>query len=193
MKKAMKYKHVSQKPYSCVPACMQMILWRRNLPPRPQASIAYDLGIILPPSARRLLPQSYKGKKPPAGWGTRLNLKKYSLAAFFKRHQYPLQTIFHSAKEFRAARQFKKFLLNNLNKNHDLLVCFNYPRLYHLTGSWGHAALIEEVTPQYVILCDPSSKHKTTEKILLTDLLAALKKHYQGGLWVIKETPIVKH
>ncbi len=189
----MKYKHVSQKPYSCVPACVQMVLQRRKLPLRSQTKIAYDLGVVLPPADRHLLPKSYKGSKPGAGWGTRLNLKKYSLAVFLKQQKYPLQATRHSVEEFKSIRQFKKFLLDNMDKDNDLLICFNYPRLYRLAGDWGHASLIEEVNQKQIVLRDPSSKYKTARKVLLADLLAALKKHYQGGIWVINKLLTGKH
>lgn len=189
----MKYKHISQKPYCCIPACVQMILHQRKLPILPQTDIAYDLGIILSPKDKHLLPKSYKGTKPKAGWGTRLTLKKYSLATFFKRRGYSLQEIFHSAEEFRSVRQFKKFLLDNIGKENDLLICFNYPLLYHLEGSHGHASLIEEVNEKHVTLRDPSPKHKQTRKTLPKDLLAALKNHYHGGIWVIRGTPTNKY
>lgn len=181
----MEYKHISQKPYCCVPACVQMILHRRKLPILLQTDIAYDLGIILPPKDRHLLPKSYKGSKPKAGWGTRINLKKYSLAAFFKRQGYSLQETYYSAKRFNSKKQFKKFLSDNLKEKNDLLICFNYPSLYRMKGSWGHASLIEEAKKKYVVLRDPNPKHKDARKVLLNDLLTVLKNHHNGGIWVI--------
>ncbi len=188
----MKYKHVSQKPYGCVPACVQMILWRRKILKPPLADIAYDLGIVLPPGNRHLWPKSDGGRKPKAGWGTRLNLKKYSLPQFFKRRNYPLQATFRPAEKLKSTKQFKKFLSENIKKSNDLLVCFNYPKLYHLAGSWGHASLVERANQKYVNLRDPIPQYQAARRILPTDLLAALKNHYRGGIWVIKGTPAVK-
>lgn len=182
----MKYKHISQKPYCCVPACIQMILQRRKLPILLQTDIAYDLGIILPPQDRHLLPKSHKGLRPKAGWGTRVNLKKYSLTKFFKQRGYSLKETFQSAKKFSSANQFRKFLLENIKERNDLLICFNYPMLYRIKGLWGHASLIEKVGEEKVILRDPNLKHKKVREVLLDDLLAALKNHHHGGIWVIK-------
>lgn len=170
-----------------MPACIQMILHRRKLPTLPQTDIAYDLGIILPPKDRHLLPKSHKGRKPKAGWGTRINLKRYSLTAFFKKRGYLLKETFQSAKKFSATKQFKKFLLDNIRKENDLLICFNYPMLYRIKGSWGHASLIEKVEDDKVILRDPNPKHKEAREVLLDDLLAALKNHHHGGIWAIKK------
>lgn len=184
--RTMKYKHISQKPYCCVPACVQMILQRRKLPILLQTDIAYDLGIILPSQERYLLPKSHKGQRPKAGWGTRINLKRYSLATFFKKREYHLKEIFQSAKKFSSTSQFRKFLLENIREKNDLLICFNYPMLYRIEGSWGHASLIEKVGDEKVTLRDPNPKHKKAREVLLNDLLTALKNHHHGGIWIIK-------
>ena len=183
----MKYTHISQKPYCCVPACVQMILRRRKMPIFGQTDIAYDLGVVLPPKDRYLLPKSHRGLKPKSGWGTRIDLKKYSLTAFFKRHGFPLHEKYFSAKRFLSTKQFKKFLLENIGKGNDLLVCFNSPLLYHREGSWGHASLIEEVEEESVTLRDPKPQYKLARRVLLNDLLAALKNHYHGGIWVVSD------
>lgn len=184
----MKYKHISQKPYCCVPACIQMILQRRKLPILLQTDIAYDLGVILPSEDRHLLPKTHEGQRPKAGWGTRINLKKYSLTAFFKKQGYSLEEVFQLAKKFSSIKQFKKFLLDNIKEKNDLLICFNYPMLYHIKGSWGHASLIEKVGDDKVILRDPDPKHKEEREILLNDLFTSLKNHYYGGIWVVKKS-----
>jgi hypothetical protein len=86
-------------------------------------------------------------------------------------------------------RQFEKFLSDNLSQGNDLLICFNSPLLYRLEGSWGHASLIEEIKGVYVTLRDPSPKHQRARKVLLKDLLSALKHHFHGGIWVISDKP----
>ncbi len=182
----MQYKQISQKPYCCVPACVQMILQRRKLPMLAQADIAYDLGVILPPKDKHLLPRSHSGPRPKAGWGTRINLPRFSLTAFFEQRGYPLQVTFYPAKKFSSPEWFKKFLLNNVRQGNDLLTCFNYPQLYHQKGSWGHASLIEAVKKKCVTLYDPLPKRKEARKVSLNDLFAASKNHHYGGVWVIK-------
>ncbi len=151
-----------------------------------QTDIAYDLGIVLPFKDRHLLPKSHKGRRPKAGWGTRINLKKYSLARFFKQQEYSLEETFQSANKFSSVEKFKKFLADNIQKGNDLLICFNYPTLYHIEGRWGHASLIEEIKGNGVILRDPNPKHRNAREALLKDLLKALKRHHHGGIWIIK-------
>jgi hypothetical protein len=162
-----------------------MILKRRNLPTLSQDMIAYDFGIILPSKDRHLLSKSYIGAKPKSGWGTRINIKKYSLTEFFSRHKYFLKEKFYSAEKFLTVEKFREFLLEEIKMGDDLLICFNYPLLYHIEGDWGHASLIEDVKGDSVILRDPDPKYKNTRKVLLNDLLNALKSHYKGGIWVV--------
>ena len=185
--KDMKYKHIPQKPYCCVPACAQMILRRRGLSAPSQEDIAYDLGIILPPEYRNFLRRSYKGTRPKSGWGTRINLKRYSLAEFFKRRGYALREKYYSAKHFQSVEKFWRFLEHNLKIGNDQLICFNSPMLYHVSGSWGHASLIEKVNEKYVTLRDPNAKYKLSRKVALHDLFVSTINHYKGGVWVISK------
>jgi len=150
-----------------------------------QPDIAYDLGIILPPKDRSLMPKSRKSAKPKAGWGTRIDIKQYSINEFFKRRGYELREKYYSAKRFKSEEQLADFLRENLKKQNDLLICFNYPLLYKQKGSWGHASLVEAVQKRYVALRDPSPKYKKALKVLLEDLIMAMYNHYKGGAWVI--------
>lgn len=181
----MRYKHIAQKPYCCVPACVQMILERRDLRLLTQPTIAYDLGVALPPNQRKLLPKSYNVPRPKSGWGTRINKSKYSLGSFFKGRKYPLREEYHSAKSFASIRSFRKFLLDNVNEN-DMLVCFNYPMLYELEGSWGHASLVVGVGDSYVTLRDPDAKQTKLRRVELGKFYLSLKNHPGGGVWVVK-------
>jgi hypothetical protein len=38
----------------------------------------------------------------------------------------------------------------------------------------------------YIFLRDPDDKRENLKKILLGDLLKAIKNHFTGGVWVIK-------
>lgn len=183
-----RYKHISQKPYCCVPACVQMILRRRGLRVSvSQARMAYELGIILSKNEKHLLPESHKGRKPRAGWGTRIHLKRYSLTSFFRRQGYALVDVFYSSAKFASADKLKIFLEKNLECGYDLLICFNYPALYGFAGAYGHASLVENVRGGSVILCDPDPGSKRAKTVTLKNLLSALKNHHKGGIWVIRD------
>lgn len=181
----LKYQHISQKPYCCVPACIQMVLRRRRMPFGSQSNIGYELGMILPPSKRGLHIKSHRGTRPPTGWGTRINLKEYSLSRFFKKNNLPLIEKYYSIASFMSPQDLRGFIRKKLNSRNDLLVCFNYPLLYSKKGNWGHASLISSISSNRIELVDPGRKYKETRKIQIQDLYKAIKEHHQGGVWVI--------
>lgn len=186
----MRYEHISQKPYCCVPACVQMILKRRRLRKSPcQADIAYDLGVQLPRGAKHLLPRYHKGNPKTGGGGTRIRIKKYSLGRFFKQRGYALGVKHYLGTGFLSEDQFRNFLKENRRLNNDILVCYNAPILTCMEGTWGHASLIESVRGDHVILRDPSPWQKAGRRIPLGLLFSALQRygHYIGGVWVISE------
>lgn len=182
----MRYIHISQKPYCCVPACMQMVLRRRGLPTPTQSNIGYALGMLLPPAKRDVFDiKSHTGKQPKAGWGTRINKKKYSLQNFFLKNSLPLVEKFYSASNFKSKNQLKSFLKKNIEKDDDLLTCFSYS-LYNKESKIGHASLISKIdTKDNVILVDPGRKYKKPRTVSLDDYYIALKKHPDGGIWHI--------
>lgn len=182
----MKYTHISQKPFCCIPACIQMILQRRKLPTLSQSDIGYELGMILPPSKRHLKIKSYIGNRPKAGWGSRINIKKFSLTKFFRKEKLLLAEKHYPAKYFRTLKQLKRFIQDNLKESSDLLTCFNYPLLYNGKGSWGHASLIENVKDKKLILCDPGRKYKQLRSVNLKDFFVSIKNHPTGGIWIIE-------
>lgn len=183
----MKYKRVIQKPYSCVPACVQMVLRRRRLPAPSQSDIGYELGMVVPPAKRNIFGvRSHSGVKPKSGWGTRINLKKYSLGRFFKKRNLPLTEIYYPAKKFKSFNEFENLIRQNLKLGNDLLTCFNYPLLYHDDWAWGHASLVERIETNHIILIDPRKEHKGPQKVKIDDFFTAVENHPGGGIWVIK-------
>lgn len=183
----MRYKHISQKPYCCVPACVQMIFRRRKLPTPTQSEIGYALGMILPPTKRGMLSiKSHTGKKPAAGWGTRINQKKYSLQAFFNQNGLSLIETFYPADHFRSKKALADFLKKSLKSGDDLLTCFNYPLLYGKEGHWGHASLIDQTDSKgRVILVDPGREYDKPRAVTLDDYYSSIKNHPGGGIWLV--------
>lgn len=75
----------------------------------------------------------------------------------------------------------------NLKEGNDLLTCFNYPLLYNLKGSWGHASLIEKSDEQFVYLRDPDAAQPKLRKVKIEELFAAIKGFSGRGIWVIRD------
>lgn len=150
-----------------------------------QDEIAYDLGIILPSELKDILPKFYTGKRPKAGWGTRIDLKRFSINSFFIKRKYPLKEKHYYADSFTSLESFKEFINKNIKSKNDQIVIFNFPYLYDKKGAWGHASLIENIKNSYTFLRDPSPKAKNLKKVLTEKLFDSIINHDKGGIWVI--------
>lgn len=170
-----------------MPASISMILRRRDIKPPLQEKIAYELGVILPQDKKHLLPRSYNGKKPRSGFGTRINLKKYSLTSFFEKYGYHLREHYVSVTKLKNEKTFSVFIRKNLNKKKDQLICFNQGFLKGDKESWGHCTVIADIDKNTVTMYNPSPKQKRPQRVSLTKLYQAIKNHYKGGIWVISD------
>lgn len=180
-----KYIPITEQPYCCVPACIQMILLRRGIPLKSQEEIGYDLGLIVPQRYKKLFGKVRTGKRPKDGWGTQTGKLIYSLNNFFRKNRINL-------KEERSflikSKEIKEFLKKNL-KDKDIIVCFDYKNLYHKQrDSRGHVSIIENIENDIVTLIDPEYRVPKYRKVSLEEISKAIESHGEengGGFWVI--------
>lgn len=179
-----KYIPITEQPYCCVPACVQMILLRRNIPLISQEEIGYDMGLIVPKKDKKLFKKVRTGKKPKAGWGTQTAKSIYSINNFFRKNKINL-----NEKHFFLIKlkEILKFLQNEL-KDKDIIVCFNYKKLYNQGESGGHVSIVENIKGNYVTLIDSEYGVPKYRKVSLKRISAAIKFHgneKRAGFWVI--------
>ena len=182
------YIAMTQQPYCCLPTCVQMILYRRGLQLLEQEIIGIDLGLKIPKEELHNFENVSIGKRPPAGWGTRINVKKYNLNGFFKKRGYPLESAYFSVEDIKSV---PRFIANNLKQGNDILICFQYGRLYNVDIKDGHASLIEEIDDKKIILVDPQA-NKKRRIVNFDDLIESIVLHKRrnvklGGFWVISK------
>ena len=60
-----------------------------------QEEIGKEFGLTVPKSYKELLPGAGTGKMPPAGWGTQVNKKEYSINKFFLKYNLPLKEVYY--------------------------------------------------------------------------------------------------
>ncbi len=183
MKQNPPYKPIKQKPYCCVPASIAMILNRRGINCGSQDEIGYFLGLIVPREKTSLFKKVRTGKKPGAGYGTQVSKKQYSINHYFQKNNIPLKERYFPPEKI---GNIKKFIISNIRKNNDIIVCFNNKKL-HGKGDWGHVSLVQEITNEDVFLIDPT---KFKIKVKLSKLIEAMKYHgkkNRGGVWLISE------
>ena len=180
-----RYIPITEQRYCCVPACIQMILLRRNISLKSQEEIGYDLGLTVPKKDKKLFKKVRIGKKPGAGWGTQVGKPAYSINSFFKKSRINLKEEFFFLVE---PIRIKQFLKENLNKK-DIIVCFNYQRLYNKAGdATGHVSVIENIKGNYLNLIDPEYNVPKHRRVSLKKLSEAIKLHgkeKRAGFWVI--------
>ena len=179
-------KHIplTQQLYCCVPTCIQMILLKRSIPLPSQEEIGYHLGLIVPKKDKNLFQKVRTGKKPKAGWGTQVGEKAYSINSFFKKNKINLKENYFFLTE---PEEIKKFLKENL-KNKDIIVCFNYSKLYGTKGNSGHVSIVEDIKGNQITLIDPERNVPKYRRVSLEKLSESIKSHgkeKRGGFWVI--------
>jgi hypothetical protein len=181
------YTSIAQKPYCCVPTCVQMILDRRRLPFFEQEEIGIDLGLVIPPEEAHNFQNVQVGESPAAGWGTRINLKKYDLNKFFRKNNLQLTSTYFSLGDI---ENVPRYITTNLSEGNDILICFRYGVLYNEDVTAGHGSLIEEVNNSLITLVDPNPDPE--RKIVhIDDLIESIKVHKKGntnlgGFWLIQ-------
>lgn len=161
-----------------------MILLRRVIPLKSQEEIGYDLGLIVPKKDKKLFKKVRTGKKPKAGWGTQTEKITYSINNFFRKNQINLKEKCYFLIE---QKEIKKFLRESLNDK-DIIVCFNYKKLYNKGGNCGHVSIIESIRGNYITLIDPEYKLPKYRKVSLKQLSTSIKFHgreKRAGFWVI--------
>ena len=79
MEEKIKYKKITQKPYCCCGACLEMILNRHKITNKGQEDIAYELGLVVPEKDENLFKKARIEEKPIAGYGTQIQKEEYSI------------------------------------------------------------------------------------------------------------------
>ncbi len=185
MKLTPKYKKIKQIPYCCVPACISMILGRYKIKHGSQEDIGYELGLIVPRNKNKLFKRVRVGKMPLAGYGTQVGKKEYSVNNFFGNNNIGLKETYYAPKDI---KNIKLFIKNNIEKQNDIMVCFNNKALFGL-GDFGHVCLIQEIKDDTIILVNPEND-KAEDHVKISKLIKAMLNHgkkRRGGLWIISK------
>lgn len=181
----MKYKKVTQKPYCCVGACMEMILNRNNIVNNGQVDIAYQLGLTIPKEYKDEYPNAIIGKKPEAGYGTQIQKEEYSINNFFKQNNINLIEEYFYIESLEEAKNFL-----NKNKDNDILICCHCATLYDSPlEDWGHMLLFENIINNEITILDPTST-RTYETVPFEKIIKAITVHGKNngaGFYLIKK------
>ncbi len=178
------YVPIVQERFCCVPACVFMILRRRRISDPSQEEIGWGLGLTVPKESAALFSKVRTGKKPKAGWGTQIQAKQYSLGNYFRKNKIPLDSQYFFPK---SEKDMESFATNQLERGNDLLVLFNYKKLYGGVDA-GHASLIQGISNGKVTLIDPERNVPKKRIVPLKQLWKSIQRHGKGkggGFWAI--------
>jgi hypothetical protein len=182
----MRYDPITEKPYCCVPAVLQMIQARRGIRSMSQEDIGWQLGLIVPPELESKFVKVRTGPKPQAGYGTQTSKPEFSIERYFDRNHLPLSLA-------RVSPPTRKDLIASietaLGQDNDVVLCFDSRRLFG-DGDIEHVALIEAFNKASgeVTVVDPAIGAPKRRSTTVAGIFETIRKHDVsafGGLWII--------
>lgn len=182
----MKYNPITEKPYCCLPAVLQMIQSRRGLPIKSQDEIGWDLGLIVPPEIKSDFTKVRTGPRPQAGYGTQTSKPEYSLEKYFDRNRLPISITRVSPTSLDETISTIELAFA---QDSDIVLCFNSQLLFG-DGDMEHVALIEafEKKSGQITVVDPAIGAPQRRITTITKIFKTIQNHTasnSGGLWVV--------
>lgn len=178
------YRYEQSDYFMCVPACLNMILKRRNLTTYPQAEIAYHLDLVVSPELIAKYPRA-RVSADEKDWGVHPQSDRTTIEEFLRKQGIPLVFKYISAKEV-PTDSVTDFLSDNLCQDNDIMVGYDYATVFEEGKNVGHVSLIRSVNTslETVELLDP--EHADTIMVRLKDLIRGVL-HQRDGFWVFGE------
>lgn len=183
-----RYVPLTQQKWCCVPTCLQMIMYRHNIPLVPAELIGYHIGLTVPKKEARYFWNVRTGKKPLAGWGTRIGEKEFELNTTFKTLKIPLKINLKLIDQFSDLKSFKDYLRSVIDK--DILVCFDWGTLFNEGHHGGHVCVLDKIylVEGKVRIVDPENKSCKWRIVKIEKLYNAMKFHgakKSAGFWEV--------
>lgn len=182
----MRYVHITEKPYCCVPTVLQMIQARRGLRSMSQDEIGWELGLIVPPEIKSKFIKVRTGPKPRAGYGTQTSKPQFSIENYFTRNHLPLSITCVSAA---SISELGYIICSALNQDNDIVLCLNSLHLLG-DGDLEHVFLIEGYNEAFnqVTVVDPAIGAPTHRTTTFDSIFKTMQNHSVSildGLWII--------
>lgn len=181
-----------QMPYCCVPATLQWVLYRRGINIFDQESIGVALGLVLPLRGKSFFQNKqivFTDIEPSDGYGTRIELEKYSIPNFFKRKQISLH--FSELIYVSNEKQLSELLKENFITGNDIILRYNN-KITTKDGqkSYGHFSLITQYDSASgkVVLGDPELPFFKT--VSLKQIIFSVSDEIDGtrrGIYIISD------
>ena len=180
------YTPVTEMPYCCLPAVLQMVQYRRGLEYESQGKIGYQLGLIVPPEMEHIFDEVRTGPEPKAGYGTQTTKEEFSINNYLVRNKLPLE---FSLVIPPSVEKLTDLLISHLSKSDDVIICYNSQLLFG-DGDMEHVSLVQDLDTDTgdITIVDPAigvPKHRTVNIDTLFKVLISHDCSDRGGLWII--------
>lgn len=179
-----RYVPFTQQRYCCVPTCLQMVMYRLDIPLRSQDELGYALGLTVPEDEAHLFERVHIGPRPSSGWGTQIQNPKYEINKALHSLSLPLKvdvdTDVSSVKDLRAKLRAVQAA------DGDALVCFNMGKLWDNAPHTGHVTVFDRLDGDDVWLVDSNSpKFRRVDIHRLYDAMHYHGPANMGGIWYV--------
>lgn len=186
-----RYIPFTQQSACCVPTCIQMVMYRHNIPLLSVEELGYYLGLIVHPDRARLFYNVRTSEeKPPAGYGTRIYLSEFEPNAVFRKLKIPLNFTKKLINKFGSQKELIVYLQTAESDDKDVLLCFNHGALIDdPSKDWGHVCVFDRIIGDKIRIIDPSPDQPKWRVISVEKMFNAMKKHGEkrsGGFWELK-------
>lgn len=172
-----RYIPITQQPYCCAAACVQMIMYKNGIPLLPQESIAYQLGLAVPDDEKHLFEKTHVRETGRQGWGLQISWKQYSLETCFEKLSIPLRVRYYMSSQIPSIEDLKETLTDLQSEDADILLSFAYEELWGQDGEAGHVCVFDRIEGDDVWMIDPEQNVPKFRKTTIAQLYAAMKKH----------------
>lgn len=183
-----RYTAFTQQPYCCVPASLQIVMYRRGIPLIDQEDIGYELGLTVPEEDKHFFNKVRTGEKPPAGWGTQIYNPKYDINKALAKLDIPFKVRIHTIDYLQSSQKLKKFLQDAQKADGDVLLCFENSVLWKRDTKNGHVVVFDGLESDDVWVVDPSRSFPKHHKVSVNKLYQAMLEHgskKSAGAWEI--------
>lgn len=186
-----RYIPLTQQKSCCAPTCLQMVMYKNNIPLIPAEKIGYELGLVVSPEDKYFFYNVRTSEeRPPAGYGTRIYLPEFEPNKALKKLGINLKLTVNSISNFIDANQLLEYLIKAEKEDSDLLLCFNSGIVNDEPDkSGGHLCVFDRIIDGQIRFIDPSPNRPKWRLINPDKMFNAMKDHGEkrsAGVWEIK-------
>jgi dipeptidase E len=181
-----RYEPISQKPYCCVPTCLQIVLQRNGLPKPSQEEIGIELGLVVPPEYADEFENVTVRDEPivSSGFGTRIQDPNYSVETLIEKKGWPFSFSRTLATQISDVNKLRDLLTDVESRNADALICYQNDRGY------GHVVVFDRLIDNDVWFVDPSPNYDKWRSMSIAEVYKRIQAHgdvNSGGIWHLEK------